>query len=145
MHKLIHFKLLCGQHDSVDNSTDILSRLLNGAQRDLCLIPSRGKKKLFILWSLHTGSGAQPISYSTYIQSSFTGSKAAGAWTWPSPLSSTTVKIHCTVFPLRFSLREVHRDKFIYALIQSEKWRDVLRVCSLDIWEGQGCFSWLLY
>jgi hypothetical protein len=45
------------------------------------LIPDRGK--IFLLRSVHTGSGAYPVYYPVGTEGSFPGGKVAGSWSWP--------------------------------------------------------------
>jgi hypothetical protein len=139
MHKLIHFNLFHGQFVSVYNSAAMLIRLLIGGQRDRCSIPSRCNN-VSVLWSLQTGSGAHPVSNSMHIQGSFSGGRAAGAWSWPLTPFSATVKNHCTIFPLRFSLRGVVQGQ-IY--LPSNSVGGVMGCavdCALDILGGTGSF-----
>ena len=62
-----------------------------------------------------------------------------------SPSSRAAVKNHCTIFPLRFSLRGVLQGQIYLRNNSDGKVMGCATDCVLDIWEGQECFFSLLY
>jgi len=61
------------------------------------------------------------------------------------PPSNTAVKNHCTVLPLRFSLRGFAQGQIYLHNNSDGKVMGCATDCALDVWEGQGCFFSVLY
>jgi hypothetical protein len=80
----------------------------------------RGAGNLSLHHRVQNGSGAHPAPYPMDTRGSFTGGKAAGAWSWPLIQSSAEVKecvelyLHSPNTPSWRGVQLKHRDNFTF-------------------------------
>jgi hypothetical protein len=128
MHKLIHFQLFYGQQESLDNSAAMLTSLLIGGQIDRCSNRSRSKKYISylkpsdllwippcLLFSAHPGLFLQRQS-------------GRGLKLTTHPHLVPQLRVILLYFHSALAFAVLRRDKFIYAITQTVKWWDVLRI-----------------